>query len=126
MDRDAGRDEQSRTFVCPNTRRQRKKLLLIGHLDTVFEADSPFQTFERDGDMAYAPGGNDMKGGNVVILYALKGITRIESFKRRWGITVAYTGDEERTGKPCLYREKTLLLRLNRVILPRFRNCDGF
>ena len=51
-----------------------KKLLLIGHLDTVFEADSPFQTFERDGDFAYAPGGNDMKGGDVVILFALRAL----------------------------------------------------
>ena len=41
-----------------------KKLLLIGHLDTVFEEDSPFQTFEMVNDsVAHAPGGNDMKGG---------------------------------------------------------------
>ena len=51
-----------------------KKLLLIGHLDTVFEADSPFQTFERSGDFAYAPGGNDMKGGDVAILFALRAL----------------------------------------------------
>ena len=39
-----------------------KKLLLIGHLDTVFEENSPFQTFERFNDsMAYCPGANDMK-----------------------------------------------------------------
>ena len=43
-----------------------KKLLLIGHLDTVFEENSPFQTFERFNDsMAYGPGANDMKGGDV-------------------------------------------------------------
>ncbi|MDA7797586.1 M20 family peptidase, partial [Flavobacteriaceae bacterium] len=36
-----------------------KKLLLIGHLDTVFEENSPFQTFERINDsMAYGPGAN--------------------------------------------------------------------
>ena len=79
MDRDARRDEQSRIFACPNHGRQRKKITLIGHLDTVFEADSPFQTFERDGDTAYAPGGNDMKGGNGHFI-CIKGITRIESF----------------------------------------------
>ena len=50
-----------------------KKLLLIGHLDTVFEEDSPFQTFEMVNDsIAHAPGGNDMKGGDVIVLYALK------------------------------------------------------
>ncbi len=39
-----------------------KKLLLIGHLDTVFEEDSPFQTFVRINDsIAHAPGGNDRR-----------------------------------------------------------------
>ena len=85
-----------------------KKLLLIGHLDTVFEADSPFQTFERDGDMAYAPGGNDMKGGNVVILYALKALHELNLLNDA-SITVAYTGDEERTGKPLSISRKDLI-----------------
>ena len=49
-----------------------KKLLLIGHLDTVFEEDSPFQEFERMNDsIAKAPGGNDMKGGNVIVILLL-------------------------------------------------------
>ena len=54
------------------------RLLLIGHLDTVFEADSPFQTFVRQDTLAFAPGGNDMKGGNVVILYALKALHELD------------------------------------------------
>ncbi|MFP5434109.1 MAG: M20 family peptidase, partial [Alphaproteobacteria bacterium] len=41
------------------------KVLLIGHLDTVFEPDSPFQTFERKGDLAKGPGVADDKGGVV-------------------------------------------------------------
>ena len=85
-----------------------KKLLLIGHLDTVFEADSPFQSFERDGDIAYAPGGNDMKGGNVVILYALKALHELNLLNDA-SITVAYTGDEERTGKPLSISRKDLI-----------------
>src|SRR5262245_51012974 len=41
------------------------KILLIGHLDTVFEKDSPFQTFQRlDGNKARGPGIIDMKGGD--------------------------------------------------------------
>ncbi len=52
-----------------------KKLLLIGHLDTVFEENSPFQNFERINDsIAYGPGANDMKGGDVIVLYALKAL----------------------------------------------------
>src|SRR5436190_1211004 len=42
------------------------RILLIGHLDTVFEKDSPFQTFQRvDGTHAKGPGIIDMKGGDV-------------------------------------------------------------
>jgi len=56
------------------TGKKGKKLLLIGHLDTVFEENSPFQRFERRDSIAYGPGANDMKGGNVVVLYALKAL----------------------------------------------------
>src|SRR5258708_22188967 len=45
------------------------RILLIGHLDTVFERDSPFQTFRRiDGRMATAPGTIAMRGGDVPII----------------------------------------------------------
>src|SRR5262249_50484297 len=48
------------------------KLLLIGHLDTVFDKDSPFQRFTRtDDSTARGPGVIDMKGGDVIILLAL-------------------------------------------------------
>src|SRR3546814_13025560 len=40
-----------------------KRLLLIAHLDTVFEPDSPFQRFERMGDKAKGPGVGDDQGG---------------------------------------------------------------
>ena len=51
-----------------------KRVLLIGHMDTVFEPASPFQKFERTGDSAVGPGSNDMKGGLMIILYALKAL----------------------------------------------------
>ncbi|MBU2899987.1 M20/M25/M40 family metallo-hydrolase [Maribacter dokdonensis] len=77
-----------------------KKLLLIGHLDTVFEEDSPFQTFKMVNDsIAHAPGGNDMKGGNVIVLYALKAL-RENGLLDDAQIIVAFTGDEESTGSP--------------------------
>ena len=47
-----------------------KRMLLIGHLDTVFEKDAPFQTFVRKGDKAEGPGADDDKGGMVVIVSA--------------------------------------------------------
>jgi len=74
-------------------------LLLIGHLDTVFEVNSPFQQFVRDGDHATGPGVNDMKGGDVVILYALKALKAagvLDDLK----LIVALIGDEEKSGSP--------------------------
>ncbi|HEY2162657.1 MAG TPA: M20/M25/M40 family metallo-hydrolase, partial [Gemmatimonadaceae bacterium] len=51
------------------------KILLIGHLDTVFEPSSPFQKFERVNDStAHGPGVIDMKGGDVILLYALRAL----------------------------------------------------
>lgn len=73
--------------------------LLIGHLDTVFEADSEFQRFEREGDMARGPGVNDMKGGDVVIVYALKALERAGVLDDGKFI-VALIGDEEKSGSP--------------------------
>ncbi len=86
-----------------------KKLLLIGHLDTVFEEDSPFQKFKMVNDsIAHAPGGNDMKGGDVIVLYALKAL-HDNGLLKNAQITVAFTGDEESTGKPLTISRKDLV-----------------
>ena len=74
-----------------------KKLLMIGHLDTVFEKDSPFQTAEIRGDTLYGPGASDMKGGDVVIVYALKALQQT-GLLDDITVTVAMIGDEERPG----------------------------
>jgi glutamate carboxypeptidase len=74
-------------------------LLLIGHLDTVFEKDSAFQSFERDGDFAVGPGVNDMKGGDVVIVQALKSL-ETAGVLQDLHIIVAMIGDEEKSGSP--------------------------
>lgn len=76
------------------------RLLLIGHLDTVFEEDSPFQRFERLSDtLATGPAVNDMKGGNALVLYALKALDAAGALDGAH-ITVALTGDEEKPGQP--------------------------
>jgi glutamate carboxypeptidase len=76
------------------------KLLLIGHLDTVFERDSPFQKFERTGpDAARGPGIIDMKGGDVIVVQALKALASIGALKSM-DVTVVMTGDEEDPGDP--------------------------
>ncbi len=85
-----------------------KRLLLIGHLDTVFERDRPFQRFERNGTVAKGPGVEDMKGGNVVILYALKALQAVGALDDA-SITVFLTGDEEDTGDPLNLSRRDLL-----------------
>lgn len=104
-----------------------KKILLIGHLDTVFEADSPFQEFTMVNDsIAHAPGGNDMKGGNVIILYALKALQQSGLLKDAQ-IIVALTGDEEATGKPLDVSRKHLIEAGKRSdIALGFENSTGF
>lgn len=85
-----------------------RKLLLIGHLDTVFEADDAFQGFVRDGDQATGPGIDDMKSGNIVIVYALKALQEIGALDEI-AVTVAYTGDEEKPGAPLSISRKDLV-----------------
>lgn len=76
-----------------------KRMLLIGHLDTVFEPDSPFQKYVRRGDIAEGPGVNDMKGGLVIMVAALRAMKAAGTLKDA-DITVVLTGDEERGGRP--------------------------
>ena len=85
------------------------RILLIGHLDTVFEADSPFQRFERiNADTARGPGIIDMKGGDVIIVYALKALAAAKVLDGM-AITVVMTGDEEDPGEPLSLARKALL-----------------
>lgn len=76
-----------------------KRLLLIGHIDTVLEG----RRFERNdsgrGSRASGNGTVDMKGGDVVILYALKALQSAGALADR-RITVILTGDEEEAGTP--------------------------
>jgi glutamate carboxypeptidase len=87
---------------------QGKKFLLIGHLDTVFESDDEFQSYVREDDVARGPGVDDMKSGNVVIVYALKALQEIGALDDL-SVTVAYTGDEEQAGQPISISRKDLV-----------------
>ncbi|MBS1795122.1 MAG: M20/M25/M40 family metallo-hydrolase [Acidobacteria bacterium] len=72
-----------------------KRILLLGHLDTVLKGEK----FRREGNMGYGTGIADMKGGDVVILYALKALAATGAL-REMNVTVLLTGDEEDTGDP--------------------------
>src|SRR5215472_6358692 len=76
------------------------RLLLIGHLDTVFAPDSPFQKYEAiDEKTARGPGIIDMKGGDVIIVQALKALDAAGLLKSM-NVCVVMTGDEEAAGHP--------------------------
>ena len=79
----------------PDTRR----LLLIAHLDTVFEPDSPFQTFTRKDGWGEGPGAGDDKGGMVVIVAALRAMQAAGTLNGA-NIEIHMTGDEEDAGDP--------------------------
>lgn len=71
------------------------RVLLAGHMDTVFGADHPFQTDRLvDEDTLNAPGGADMKGGLLIMLYALMAVER-SKFAERIGYEVVINADEE-------------------------------
>ena len=85
------------------------KLLLIGHLDTVFEPSSPFQRFERlDDSTARGPGVIDMKGGDVVVISALRAL-RAVGVLARLNVTVVFHGDEEDAGTPLSEARRALI-----------------
>jgi glutamate carboxypeptidase len=72
-----------------------KRVLLLGHIDTVLQGER----FRREGDKAYGNGSSDMKGGDVVILYALKALADVGALKDT-SVIVMLTGDEEAAGRP--------------------------
>lgn len=85
-----------------------KKILLIGHLDTVYEPEDAFQSFRREGSTAYGPGVEDMKSGDVIIIYVLKALQHAGVLDDVQ-IKVAFTGDEESSGKPISISRKDLI-----------------
>ena len=84
------------------------RVLMIAHLDTVFEPDSPFQRYERKGNIAEGPGTNDIKGGIVVILAALHSL-KDSGILTRTNLTVFLSGDEEMEGAPISLSRRDLV-----------------
>jgi glutamate carboxypeptidase len=85
-----------------------KRVLLIGHMDTVFEPSDPFQRFERTGKTATGPGVNDMKGGLVVVIASLSAL-KSAGLLADANISVFFTGDEEAAGEPVALARQDLV-----------------
>jgi glutamate carboxypeptidase len=81
-----------------------RRLLLIGHLDTVLQGEP----FRRESDRAYGTGTSDMKGGDVIVIEALRALHASGALKGRQ-VTVVFTGDEEDVGVPRLVSRSPLL-----------------
>lgn len=73
-------------------------IALIGHLDTVFPPGT-FEGYRRDGDLARGPGVLDMKGGLVVVAWALRALAQAGALETLPGLRVVIVSDEE-VGSP--------------------------
>jgi glutamate carboxypeptidase len=82
-------------LIAEHEGRQGKRLLLLGHLDTVLEGER----FRRNGATAHGTGVNDMKGGDVILLFALKAL-KDAGLLEPVRVSVMLTGDEESSGEP--------------------------
>lgn len=96
------------TLVAERRGTKGKRLLLIGHLDTVFPADGKFQHHTLRANTMKGPGALDDKGGIVVILSALQALHKAHALDDT-SIIVVLTGDEEDSGKPTSISRKPLV-----------------
>ncbi len=82
-------------LVAETTGSTGKRVLVLGHIDTVLRGEK----YRREGDKAYGTGSGDMKGGDVIILQALRALNAAGVLKNSQ-IIVMLTGDEESSGLP--------------------------
>jgi glutamate carboxypeptidase len=102
------------------------KFLLIGHLDTVFELESPLQNYTMLNDsIMKGPGVADMKGGDVIIILAMKALKEAGVLDEM-SIEIIMTGDEEKSGEPLELSKKDLIEGAKRAdIALGFENGDN-
>lgn len=82
------------------------RMLLIGHFDTVFEGAG--QGFVRLDSIAKGAGTSDMKGGDVIMLYALKALKKTGKLDAM-NITLVFSGDEEHPAFPISISRRDLI-----------------
>jgi len=89
-----------------------KRILLIGHMDTVFEKDQPMQPYAlvpgTDGKIATGQGVMDMKGGLVIAIYALRAMQAVGVLTNT-EITIVFSGDEEAAGQPTAISRRDMI-----------------
>lgn len=86
-----------------------KKILMIGHLDTVFATQDSFQQYQQLSNTEISgPGIVDMKGGNAIIIAALSALQKANLLSEL-SIRVVLTGDEESSGRPLALSKKAIV-----------------
>lgn len=87
-------EEAGSSIVATKPGKNSKKVILMGHMDTVFPKGTVKERpFAIEGRRAFGPGVVDMKSGMVVALYAAKALKHIGWDERE--IEVLMAGDEE-------------------------------
>ncbi len=91
----AKRGDHLRVEWNPRRSRSREQILVLGHLDTVYEtgtlAKMPFRVSRG---RAWGPGTLDMKGGLVLALFAVDAVRAARAFSKK-RIVFLWTSDEE-------------------------------
>ena len=78
----------------PAWNKDKKQILITGHMDTVFPEDSGFDWYKEDDTMCFGPGVADMKGGLVVGIFALKALHHLGRLNQM-PVTFIFNSDEE-------------------------------
>lgn len=85
--------------TLPHRRAGEPGLLLLGHMDTVHPIGTlAALPWRRDGNRCYGPGIYDMKGGNLLLLEALRHLA-CAGIETKLPVTILFTSDEE-VGSP--------------------------
>lgn len=98
-----------------------KSIYLAGHMDTVFPKTHAFQMCSIKGDILNGPGTGDMKGGLVVIIYALKALKKT-GILDDLQLTVIFNSDEEIGSK---YSQKIMERERQKALMCLVAECAG-
>ncbi|HEV3189567.1 MAG TPA: M20/M25/M40 family metallo-hydrolase [Polyangiaceae bacterium] len=98
IDQPSERFADHRVFRTRPALPNRNAVALVGHLDTVFPPGT-FEGYRREGEHACGPGVLDMKGGLVVMAYALKALAATGGLDAVVPVRVVVVSDEE-VGSP--------------------------
>ena len=114
-------------LVARRTGAGQKRILLVGHVDTVYAAGSAeIQPFAMRDGLAYGPGVIDMKSGVLMGIYALRVLLETD-FDQYGELCVVFNNDEEvgSPGSAPLLRDIAQQVDVGLVLEPARREADA-